>query len=198
MPQKEMKKDRPNIIVALLLCFWTWSHAIAQQPAGIMLDTITVQHIDGEGKPHEGIIICNHAIANDLRQIFAELYRQKYPIERIRPISEYYNDDERSMRANNTSCYCYRPIAGSTRLSKHALGMAIDINPLYNPCVQRRKNGTLKVQPTTATPYVQRNKNFMYKISKDDLCYRLFIKHGFQWGGVWRSKKDYQHFEKSL
>ena len=94
-----------------------------------MLDTITVQHIDGEGKPHEGIIICNHAIANDLRQIFAELYRQKYPIERIRPISEYYNDDERSMRANNTSCYCYRPIAGSTRLSKHALGMAIDINP---------------------------------------------------------------------
>jgi hypothetical protein len=185
-----------NRILATLLCLGLWNVATAQQPKGVRLDTITVQHIDGEGKSHEGIIVCNHAIASDLRQIFAELYRQKYPIERIRPISEYANDDERSMRANNTSCYCYRPIAGSTRLSKHAQGMAIDINPLYNPCVQRRKDGTLKVQPATATPYVQRNKNFKYKITKGDLCYRLFTEHGFTWGGAWRSKKDYQHFEK--
>jgi hypothetical protein len=35
-----------------------------------------------------------------------------------------------------------------------------------------------------------------YKITKGDLCYKLFIKHGFSWGGEWKSKKDYQHFEK--
>ena len=84
---------------------------------------------------HTAKIVGNHTITDDLREIFAELYRQRYPIERIRPISDYGNDDEQSMRANNTSCYCYRKVAGSKTLSKHARGLAIDINPLYNPGV---------------------------------------------------------------
>ena len=33
-------------------------------------------------------------------------------------------------------------------------------------------------------------------IDRNDLCYRLFVKHGFTWGGSWRSLKDYQHFER--
>ena len=162
----------------------------------IELDTLTVQQIDANGKTQQGTIICNKAITQDLREIFAELYRQKYPIERIRPISEYDNDDERSMRANNTSCYCYRVVEGSSKLSKHAQGLAIDINPLYNPCVKRKKDGTLLIQPATGKPYVNRSKSFKYKITSQDLCYRLFVQHGFRWGGNWRSLKDYQHFEK--
>lgn len=179
-------------VVAALLC----SLHVVAQPAGVVLDTLTVQYLDGQGCSQQGTIICNTTIAQDLREIFAELYRAKYPIERIRPISEYDDDDERSMQDNNTSCYCYRPIAGSKRLSKHAMGLAIDINPLYNPCVKRRKDGTLNVQPSTGRPYIDRKKQYPYKIKRDDLCYRLFIKHGFQWGGSWRSLKDYQHFEK--
>ena len=170
--------------------------AVGAQPAGVRLDTLRVQHVDFEGNTQEGIIICNHTIAADLRDIFAELYRQRYPIERIRPISDYGDDDERSMQANNTSCYCYRPIAGTTRLSKHALGMAIDVNPLYNPCVRRKKDGTLLIQPSTGKPYADRSKAFRYKITRQDLCYRLFVGHGFKWGGAWRTLKDYQHFEK--
>ena len=169
---------------------------LTAQPAGVQLDTLQVQHIDFQGRSQQGVIICNKAIAKDLQEIFAELYRQKYPIERIRPISDYDNDDERSMQANNTSCYCYRPIAGSTKLSNHARGIAIDINPLYNPCVRRKKDGTLKVEPATGRPYVDRSKSFKYKITTNDLCYRLFLQHGFRWGGSWRTLKDYQHFEK--
>ena len=184
-----------RITIIALLSLFAFLPSLAQ-PAGVVLDTLKVLHIDGEGVTHEGIIICNEAISKDLREIFDELYKAKYPIERIRPISEYDNDDERSMRANNTSCYCYRPIAGSTRLSNHALGRAIDINPLYNPCVRRQKDGTLKVEPSTGRPYVNRKKSFKYKISPNDLCYRLFMQHGFRWGGAWRSLKDYQHFEK--
>ena len=162
----------------------------------VELDTLQVQHIDGNGKTQQGVIVCNRKISNDLREIFAELYKAKYPIERIRPISEYGNDDERSMRANNTSCYCYRVVEGSTKLSKHAQGLAIDINPLYNPCVKRKKDGTLFIQPATGKPYADRSKTFRYKITPQDLCYRLFVQHGFRWGGAWRSLKDYQHFEK--
>ena len=165
------------------------------KPEGVVLDTLKVQYIDLEGVRHEGEIICNHLITQDLREIFAELYKAKYPIERIRPISEYGNDDERSMSDNNTSCFCYRVVSGTTKLSKHAMGMAIDVNPRYNPYVHT-VNGTLKVEPSTGRPYIDRNKSFKYKITTSDLCYRLFIQHGFRWGGAWRSLKDYQHFEK--
>ncbi len=182
-----------------LLCLfaaWVAVQGAAAQPAGVQLDTLHVQHIDFEGRTQEGIIVCNKAISRNLRDIFAELYRQRYPIGRIRPISEYGDDDERSMQANNTSCYCYRVVEGSTKLSKHARGLAIDINPLYNPCVRRKKDGTLLIQPATGKPYVDRTKSFKYKITKSDLCYRLFLQHGFSWGGNWRSLKDYQHFER--
>ena len=181
------------LFITLQLSLITPSQA---QPAGVVLDTLTVPYVDFDGRTQQGMLICNKAITKDLREIFDELYKAKYPIERIRPISEYGNDDERSMQANNTSCYCYRTVEGSSKLSKHARGMAIDVNPLYNPCVKRKKDGTLLVQPSTGKPYVNRSKSFKYKITQQDLCYRLFVKHGFKWGGAWRSLKDYQHFEK--
>ena len=183
-------------ILLLLTSYFLPLTSIEAQPAGVVLDTLKVLHVDFEGKTQQGVLICNKDIAKDLREIFTELYKAKYPIERIRPISEYGNDDERSMQANNTSCYCYRTVEGTSKLSKHARGMAIDVNPLYNPCVKRKKDGTLLVQPSTGKPYVNRSKSFKYKITQQDLCYRLFTKHGFRWGGAWRSLKDYQHFEK--
>ena len=163
----------------LTIVFGLLAVSVHAQPKGVVLDTLKVLHIDFQGQTQQGIIICNRKITNDLREIFEALYQAKYPIECIRPISEYY-----------------RPIEGSNKLSNHALGLAIDINPLYNPCVKRKKDGTLLIQPSTARPYVNRSKSFKYKITKQDLCYRLFIQHGFRWGGAWRSLKDYQHFEK--
>ena len=153
-------------------------------------------HYDGNGKVCEGELICHKSIAQDLTEIFQELYRQKYPIQHVGLIDDYGADDERSMRANNTYCFCYRTIAGSKKLSKHARGLAVDINPLYNPCVKTNKNGQRIIQPATAGKYVNRSRSFPYKITKSDLCYRLFIQHGFRWGGSWKSLKDYQHFEK--
>lgn len=153
-------------------------------------------HVDEKGVTHQGEMVCNKAIAADLLDIFRELYKQKYPIERIRLIDDYDADDERSMRDNNSSCFCYRVIAGSHSLSKHALGMAVDINTLYNPYVRRRKNGTLFVQPATGVPYVNRQRQFPYKITSGDLLVRLFLQHGFRWGGSWKNYKDYQHFDK--
>ena len=173
-----------------------WAVGLSAQPAGVVLDTLHVQHVDYEGHTCEGVIVCNKSISKDLRDIFSELYKAKYPIERIRPISDYADDDERSMQANNTSCYCYRQIAGSQKLSKHAQGLAIDINPLYNPCVRRKKDGTLLIQPSTGKPYVDRSRSHRYQIKRGDLCYRLFVSRGFRWGGNWKSLKDYQHFEK--
>lgn len=160
---------------------------------------LRLSHYDLEGRTHVGELICNKMIADKLISIFRELYKAKYPIEQMRLPDVYGADDESQMRANNTSCFCYRNVSGSKNLSKHARGLAIDINPLYNPYIRySKKDGSQIVEPSTGKPYVNRKNNFPYKITTSDLCYRLFIKHGFTWGGSWRSVKDYQHFEFRL
>ena len=157
---------------------------------------LRLSHYDAAGKVHMGEMVCNKAIAQDLIAIFQELYRQKYPIQQIRLIDDYDADDERSMRANNSSCFCYRQVSGTKKLSKHAMGMAVDINTLYNPYVHKGRDGRQVVEPATAWRYVDRTKSFLYKITRDDLLCRLFRKYGFRWGGDWRTMKDWQHFEK--
>ena len=160
---------------------------------------LRISHYDLEGRPHVGELICNKLIADKLLSIFRELYKAKYPIQQMRLPDVYGADDERQMRANNTSCFCYRNISDSKNLSKHARGLAIDINPLYNPYVRySKKDGHQIVEPATAKPYVDRKADYPYKITTSDLCYKLFIKHGFSWGGAWRTMKDYQHFEFRL
>ena len=156
---------------------------------------IRVLHWDYDKKIHVGELVCNKKIADKLVCIFRQLFEQRYPIERMVLPEEYDADDEKQMRANNTSCFCYRAIAGSSKLSKHSQGLAIDINPLYNPYYKDRKDGTRFVQPATAVKYCNRKASFPYKIDRKDLCYRLFKANGFKWGGDWRSSKDYQHFE---
>ena len=160
---------------------------------------LRISHYDLEGRIHVGELICNKLIAQKLLAIFRELYRAHYPIQQMRLPDNYGADDERQMRANNTSCFCYRNVSGSKNLSKHARGLAIDINPLYNPYIRySKKDGSQIVEPATGKPYVDRKVDFPYKITTNDLCYKLFIKHGFSWGGAWRTIKDYQHFEFRL
>jgi len=156
---------------------------------------LRVRHYDADGQVQQGELVCNRLIAEDLIQIFRQLYKARYPIERMQLIDDYGADDEQSMRHNNTSCFCFRRVAGSQKLSKHAQGLAIDINPLYNPHVKRR-NGQLVVQPATARRWANRKKTSPYTVRKDDLCHRLFKEHGFSWGGSWQSSQDYQHFER--
>ena len=152
-------------------------------------------HRDGNQQTRLGEMVCNKRIANTLVRIFRQLYEAHYPIERMVLPDDYDADDERQMRDNNSSCFCYRVVAGSKALSAHARGLAVDINTLYNPYVKHRANGTVYVQPSTATPYVDRSRDFKYKIDTNDLCYKLFTQAGFVWGGSWKRVKDYQHFE---
>ena len=155
---------------------------------------IHVLHIDINNKIHEGEMICNKHIAETLLNIFKKLYEAKYPIERMVLIDEYDADDEKAMEDNNSSCFNFRFISHTTRVSKHGLGLAVDINTLYNPYIKVVGNETI-IEPITGKNYVDRNQTFIYKIEKNDLCYKLFIENGFEWGGDWEDRKDYQHFD---
>jgi hypothetical protein len=111
----------------------------------------------------------------------------------------YMADDEIMMRDNNSSSFNFRFISHTDKISKHGLGMAVDINTLYNPYHKTVTNddGTLEeiIEPATGEAYLDRAQDFDYKIEKGDLCYTLFTEKGFEWGGDWTDRKDYQHFE---
>ena len=150
-------------------------------------------HRNAEGKPQLGEMVVNTQIADRVVRIFRKLYEAGYRIERMVLVDEYDGDDNRSMEDNNTSSFNYRTVPGRTTLSKHARGLAIDLNTRYNPYVTRRG-----VLPKNGRDYAynrDRRKDIPYKIDHQDLAYKLFKAEGFTWGGDWRSSKDYQHFE---
>ena len=157
---------------------------------------VHVLYVDFGGRTCEGELIVNKLIAEDVLDIFKQLYEAEYPIEKIALIDEYDGDDELSMSDNNTSAFNFRTIEGTDIVSMHGIGLAVDINPFYNPQV-KETGGGIEVSPEDAISYADRSVDFLYKIDHDDLCYRLFIEHGFEWGGDWETNKDYQHFEYS-
>ena len=126
---------------------------------------IVVKYINFNGVEEIGELICNKSIADDLLEIFYELYLSSYPIEKIRLIDSYQADDDLSCADNNTSCFNYRVVEGSKKLSKHALGLAIDINPVYNPYVTY-PNGQIRISPEGSEIYADRTLDFPYKISE--------------------------------
>lgn len=157
---------------------------------------LLVLHRDGEGNAIVGEMVCASSIADDLMEIFKALYQAKYPIEKMRLVDYYDGDDEASMRDNNSSCFNQRDITAGGRCSKHSFGLAVDINPRYNPYYKVKASGKVTVKPEESVEFLDRNATFPYKIEKGDLCYCLFKAHGFRWGGEWASSKDYQHFER--
>ena len=153
------------------------------------LDLVSVKYYGFDGKLHQGQIIVNKEIANDIVEIFKVIEKTKFPVEKVVPIVEYNWSDEKSMNDNNTSSFNYRFISGSRILSMHANGLAIDINPKQNPYV---KNGT---SIPAGSEYKLKN---MGTIEPDSKIVKVFKEKGWTWGGDWKSLKDYQHFQKII
>ena len=161
---------------------------------------LKIPHYNFSGTVETGEMVVNKAVAEDVLDIFAELYDIKYPIERLDLVDNYSADDYTSIDYNNTSAFNYRPSTdGSGRLSQHALGRAIDINPQINPYVNSNQVGS----HSNAKEYWSRDwKNWSDEtaqkayIGPDAEIYKIFINHGWEWGGSWSSYRDYQHFQK--
>ncbi len=141
-----------------------------------------------------GELIVNSRIAQDTICVFKELFSIRYPIEKMVLIDAYGADDILSMTDNNSSAFNYRYIDSTTILSNHSKGLAVDINPLYNPYIKMVDNKE-RILPIEGSAYTDRTKDHPYYIKKNDACYNIFLKYGFTWGGDWTDSKDYQHFE---
>lgn len=154
------------------------------------LRLLNVAYVDFEGETKQGELVVNKVIADDMLEIFRELYEAAYPIEKVSLVDYYDADDDLSMVDNNTSAFNYRVIAGTDKLSNHAYGLAIDINPLVNPYVTRSG-----IFPPEGEAYADRENVRQGMIYRNDVCYKAFTSRGFIWGGDWSKSKDYQHFD---
>lgn len=158
------------------------------------LSYLKVSYWGFDGKEHQGELIVLEKIGKEVADIFQELYDIKFPIEKIKLIDEYGGDDDLSMADNNTSAFCFREVADKQGvLSKHSYGIAIDINPVQNPYIKEER-----VSPLEGENYLNRSSERMGMIVKDSLCYSIFKQKGWNWGGDWKTLKDYQHFEKTI
>lgn len=167
-----------------------------KQGAPVPLDKLRllkVGYMGFDGRSMQGELVMHQAVADELLAIFKELYAAGYPIRRISIVDWYGGDDTRSMEADNTSGFNFRQVAGSTSLSKHSYGIAIDLNPVENPYIK----GSY-LSPGVGAPYRDRTLAASGMIIPGDPCHKAFVSRGWTWGGDWKTLKDYQHFEKPL
>jgi hypothetical protein len=168
----------------------TWHAGCPVAPSELRL--LELRYWDFAGQPRGGKLIVNRAVAREVEEIFGELYKRKFPIAKMQPIEEYGGSDDRSMEANNTSAFnCRDKTNQPGHFSNHSWGRAIDINPLTNPYVKGSQ-----VLPAAGRAYLDRSKPYRGGIVKDGLVVELFKKRGWIWGGDWKDRQDYQHFEK--
>jgi hypothetical protein len=156
-----------------------------------IIDTLAfldVFYYSFDGKKHQGQIVVNRELEDDVGEIFASIEKLKFPVGSVIPIVEYQWDDYRSMAANNSSGFNFRVIEGTTKLSMHSLGRAVDINPVQNPVIY--PNGEIAPRGAVYQPGTAGT------VDPDHPVVREFLKRGWHWGGNFEQPKDYHHFEK--
>jgi len=154
---------------------------------------VTLFYYSFDKRVHRGQLVIDRELEEDIKRVFALALKEKFPIHSVIPISNRrfrkhsHWDDDLSMASNNTSAFNYRLITGGTKLSNHAYGRAIDINPVQNPYIKGKT-----VLPSIA----KHDPRTEGTLTEDHPVTRAFLQLGWEWGGTWDTRKDYQHFEK--
>lgn len=156
------------------------------------LSYVNVIHYDFDGDIQKGQLVVCRMIATDVVQIFKELFDLKFPINSLKLIDEYGGNDNLSMEANNSSCFNHRTIAGTSKLSMHAYGLAIDINPLQNPMIVH-DGESVSIYPTDGKNFLDRRRQRRGMIEP---VVDIFVRNNLcVWGGAWSNPIDYHHFQ---
>ncbi len=163
------------------------------------LELLDVTYFGFDNEVHKGQIVVNKKISKKILAFFEMSLAIHFPIEKVIPISHpnYAWDDNVSCDDNNSAGYNFRYIGGTSRMSKHAEGLAIDINPVQNPYIKFNEN----MEQIFIAP-----ENGIFDPSIPGTLHKnhplvIFLKNnGFDWGGDWTKESgriDYQHFELS-
>ncbi|MFD6225779.1 M15 family metallopeptidase [Streptomyces sp. NPDC060232] len=153
------------------------------------LRLIRMNHWGFDGHTHTGEMVVHENAVRPVLHAFERAFEARFPIRRMRVMAEY-RDDAEAMADDNTSAFNCRPVTGDPRrLSQHAWGDAVDVNPAENPYVDIRG----VVHPPSARTHLRRSPARPGQIHPDDALSAAFREVGWQWGGRW-ANPDYQHF----
>jgi len=164
-------------------------------PAYEDLAYLAVPYWDFEGRQRTGHMIVARDVTKDVLKAFALIYKSKFRIQSMRLIHEFGGNDDQSMTANNTSAFNCRRTTSGQRLSEHSYGRAIDINPVQNPYVTRRR--TIPPAGRSYNSRQERTRAQRGLIQDNGPVVAAFLSIRWRWGGDWRRVKDYQHFSQS-
>jgi hypothetical protein len=157
-------------------------------PARSALSYVRVEHRIFDGGRQTGELVVASASAVHAVALFARLWNLRLPIASMRLVDDFEGDDDRSMAANNSSAFNFRTIAGTSSLSLHSLGIAIDINPVQNPW-----QGPAGVAPIEGNHYLDRHNIRPGMFVRPGPVVAAFDELGWEWGGDWRHAFDYHH-----
>ncbi len=156
---------------------------------------LSVPYWNYKGAAKMGELVVHKSVGAKVLDVFKTLYTDKsYRFERIERIDRFGGDDRASMTVNNTSAYNCRVVAGSSKLSAHAKGLAIDINPFTNPFVTSKVTSPPGSEAFDTPAERSAAKNQPGMILRSGVLVKAFKAKGWAWGGDWSSYKDYQHF----
>lgn len=156
------------------------------------LVVVPVRYYGPDGELHQGQIVVHEALEQDVVEIFTTIRRSRFPLESVLPIAHPLIQQKGpyglSPDTNNSSGYVWRPIVGDRRLSMHALGLAVDLNPRLNPYIKGDRVLPPGAVYDTTVPGT---------LLPDSPVVQAFKRLGWEWGGDWTGEKvDYMHFQK--
>ncbi len=151
---------------------------------------VKVSFFGFDGRFHTGELLVHASVAPGMVEVFRQLHAARFPIEEMRIPRAAEMSAPPTGDGNDTASFACRPATGSTTSwSRHTFGLAIDVNPFHNPYVK----GAV-VLPELATAYLDRGNLRPGMIVSNDVVVRAFRSIGWEWGGDWKTLKDYQHF----
>ncbi len=150
---------------------------------------LTVSFWGFDDRPHTGELIVHASWAEEVGDIFAQLFAARYPIEEMRIVSAAEMEGVPTGDGNVTSGFVCRPVRGGATWSAHAHGLAIDVNPFINPY---ERDG--RILPELAGAYLDRGHRRPGMIEEGSVVVSAFDAIGWGWGGRWRSLTDHMHF----
>jgi len=107
---------------------WSWRRGCPVGPVELRL--LRADYWGFDKRVHRGELIVHRDHARRVLVVLGKLFKAGYPIERLQVVDAYRADDDRSMAADNTSGFNCRRVSGSSSWSEHAVGRAVDLNPL--------------------------------------------------------------------
>jgi poly-gamma-glutamate synthesis protein (capsule biosynthesis protein) len=141
-----------------------------------------------------GELVVAAAIAHPTLTLFARLWQVGLPIAQMRLVDDFAGSDDASMAANNCSAFNFRTVAGTSALSLHALGLAIDINPIQNPWLVPGAGATPeRLLPAAGDAFRDRKVAALGMFVRPGPVVATFDELGWEWGGDWRHAFDYHH-----